>query len=277
MPLYADTALASRLEALCAAEMRRFVDTAQALEPALGATALEIGGGVAPYVGPESPVNQAFGLGFDGPVDTKMIFEIEQFYRRRDTEPLMGVSPLAHRSLHESLAIREWVVDGYETVLYREYKGTDNPLPSGSVEIREVTDVEGRELWTLVAATAFSAPLPPLEEQLALGRIVVHRPGSRLFLAYVDDKVAGTGELYVEDGVAWLSADSTLPQFRRRGVQTALQAHRLRLGAEAGCELAASEASPGSISQRNIERFGFRVAYTRVDFICPKGGGAAAR
>jgi GNAT superfamily N-acetyltransferase len=98
---------------------------------------------------------------------------------------------------------------------------------------------------------------------------VAARPEALLLLAYVDGKPAGTGELVCEDSVAWLSADATLPQFRGRGVQTALQRERLRIAAKEGCELAVTESTPGSASQRNMHRHGFVVLYTRVDLIGP--------
>lgn len=58
--------------------------------------------------------------------------------------------------------------------------------------------------------------------------------------------------------------DATLPEWRGRGVQTALLKARLERALHAGCDLAAAGASPGSGSQRNMERLGFRVAYTQV-------------
>ena len=39
--------------------------------------------------------------------------------------------------------------------------------------------------------------------------------------------------------------------------------------ARAGCDLAVTESAPGSASQRNMERLGFRIAYTRVDLVAP--------
>jgi hypothetical protein len=50
-------------------------------------------------------------------------------------------------------------------------------------------------------------------------------------------------------------------------VQTALLSARLAWAREQGCDLAVSIAQPGSISHRNIERFGFRVAYTRTKLV----------
>jgi hypothetical protein len=57
---------------------------------------------------------------------------------------------------------------------------------------------------------------------------------------------------------------STVPNARRQGAQQALLDARLRFAAEHGCKVAAICATPGSGSQRNAERHGFQVAYTRL-------------
>jgi hypothetical protein len=67
--------------------------------------------------------------------------------------------------------------------------------------------------------------------------------------------------------LAVLGGASTLPTFRRRGLQTALQHARLKLAARDGCDLAMTITQPGSTSQRNAERRGFCVAYTRCKLI----------
>jgi GNAT superfamily N-acetyltransferase len=51
---------------------------------------------------------------------------------------------------------------------------------------------------------------------------------------------------------------------RRRGLQAALMEARMRYAKEHGCDLAMMVAEPGSNSQRNAERMGFRIAYTRT-------------
>jgi len=273
MTVFANNSLASRLEDLCAAEMRRFVATARALDSDSTAETLEVAGGVAVFVAPGSPVNRSIGLGMHGVVTGDDIAAVESFYAGRAPRPIVSICPLAHPSALEALGSRGWVADGFENVLYREIDGGDaepGELPEG-MEIREVVSEEEREVWRLVAATAFCAPLPPLDEQLALGDIIVRRPGTRLFTALVGGRAAGTGELFITDDVAWLSADATLPEFRRRGVHGALQRHRLMLAAQAGCRLAVTEAAPGGPSQRNMERAGFRVAYTRLDLVLPSG------
>lgn len=271
---FADEKLAARLEALAAEEMRRFVATAKAMDPIADAALLDVGGGVAAYLGVGSPVNQAVGIGMQGQVAEGTAEEIEAFFADRSQRGLVVLCPLAHHSFSGALSDRGWTVEGFENVLIKALdEAGDDPIPPGSpenVSIIQVETDEQRDLWAHVTAIGFSAPLEPKAEQLALGRIVSRRGDARLLLAYVNGYPAGTGEVFCEDGVAWLSADSTLPQFRRRGVQQALQLERLRIGHEEGCELAVSEAIPGSPSQRNMERLGFRVAYTRADVVTPK-------
>jgi hypothetical protein len=47
-------------------------------------------------------------------------------------------------------------------------------------------------------------------------------------------------------------------------VQSALIAARLAAATAAGCHLAMACTAPGTASQRNYERAGFRVAYTKA-------------
>lgn len=274
MTFHADTALAARLESLAAQEMRRFVVAALAEEPESGAVALEVAGGVAAYIGRGCLMNQAFGLGFDGPVTEDDARAVTDFFAERGERAVVSVCPLADGSVLESFAALGYVADTFEQVLVRELAAGDAALAeqlfTPGLSITEPADEEGRSLWAHVAATGFSAPLDPQPAQLELGRLVTRRPGTRLFLAWVDGRPAGTAELQMTGDIAWLSADTTLPHYRGRGIQQALQRHRLAIAARAGCTLAVTEARPGSVSQRNMERLGFSVIYTRVDLLGPE-------
>jgi predicted acetyltransferase len=66
-------------------------------------------------------------------------------------------------------------------------------------------------------------------------------------------------------GVAKLCSASTRIKFRKIGVQTALLHTRLVEAQTAGCDLAHVLVSPNNLSsQRNIERAGFKLAYTKA-------------
>jgi hypothetical protein len=84
------------------------------------------------------------------------------------------------------------------------------------------------------------------------------------FVAEFNGEAIATAALFMHGGVALLAGASTIPQGRRKGAQSALLDTRLSTAASQGCTLAMMVAAPGSASQRNAERNGFRVAYTRT-------------
>jgi GNAT superfamily N-acetyltransferase len=87
------------------------------------------------------------------------------------------------------------------------------------------------------------------------------------FLALWNGEPAGGGMMAVHDGLAMLFATSTAPEFRNRGVQAALLDHRLEAAVRRGCGLASVQTVPGSVSERNVERAGFRLVYTRPTMV----------
>ena len=62
---------------------------------------------------------------------------------------------------------------------------------------------------------------------------------------------------------------ATLPQFRKHGIQTAFLHVRMAVATKAGCDLAVTVTLGGSTSQRNAERAGFRVAYSKATMVKP--------
>jgi GNAT superfamily N-acetyltransferase len=110
----------------------------------------------------------------------------------------------------------------------------------------------------------FAEHFPPTDALVETMQGFFRRREACCFLAFAEGTAAGGGVVSAHGGVGGLFGASTLPAFRRRGVQAALLAERLRWAQTLGCDLAASIAQPGSASQRNLERAGFRVAYTRT-------------
>ena len=96
------------------------------------------------------------------------------------------------------------------------------------------------------------------------------RPNTPCFLAEIDGEPIAAGAVILFDGVALLAGACTIPRFRKQGAQRALLEHRLRFAVERGCDIAMMVAAPGSSSQRNAERQGFRIAYTRIKWCLPQ-------
>ena len=83
------------------------------------------------------------------------------------------------------------------------------------------------------------------------------------YVAFVGGEPAAIGALRTRDGIGVLASAATRPEFRDRGCQTALLHQRLADATRAGCDLVIVQTNPSSVSQRNLERLGFRTAYTQ--------------
>jgi GNAT superfamily N-acetyltransferase len=270
----ADTTLAARLERLAAAAQRSYADAFAARFPELEPVWFEVGGGIAAFLEVGSPVNGTFGLGMAGSVSVADVRALEGFFAEKGERALASICPHAHPSVLRILAARGWTPMAFENVLTLNLTSdtavaaTPVPLPA-HIEVRVARTDDELELWAALAANGFAAPEDPNPAELRLSRASADMDGGSAFIGYVDGAPAGTGQLVVDGDIGWLSTDTTLPHLRRRGVQTALQRARLDAARAAGCTLAVTESVPGSASQRNMERLGFSLVYTRVEVLAP--------
>lgn len=89
-----------------------------------------------------------------------------------------------------------------------------------------------------------------------------------IFLASIDGIPAGTGALFVSEGMGWCDWGATAPAFRGRGAQLALLRHRLGVADALGLErvhTCTGAPAPGDPqhSYRNIKRCGFSETILR--------------
>jgi hypothetical protein len=258
--------LARRIEH---AEAQAAVECAEALErfrPGSGAAVRRVAGGFAVYCGKSSPITQAVGMGLDGPVSAEEFDWLEEFYRLRKEPVRAETCPLADPSFIELFGQRGYRVTEFSNVMARPVSSEEVcPEPPKGVTIEKIGK-DQIEAWTQTVAQGFAEQFPVSHELLEVMRMFASGPKTECYLARVDGKVAGGGTLALHDGVAGLFGASTLPVARKRGVQTALLQRRLARASQAGSDIAVCIAQPGSSSQRNIVRQGFRVLYTRVKF-----------
>ena len=224
-----------------------------------------IADGYAVYCGANSPVTQAVGVGLNGAVSKEEFDRLEEFYFSRKEPVRVETCPMADGSLIEHYRERGYYVSEFSNVMARPVgKSADAALPAG-IEIQKAAEGE-IDLWTLTVAQGFAEHFPVTQEMLSVMRLFANGKNAECYFARLDGKIAGGATLALRGRIAGLFGASTLPQFRNRGVQTALLLARLERAAERGCELAMSLAVPGSASQRNIMRWGFQTLYTRVKF-----------
>jgi len=234
---------------------------------------MECGGAFAVFDGVESPCTQTFGLGIFEELTAATLDKIESFFRGHSAPVMHEVSPFAGVDALGLLCNRGYQPLELSSVMYR---AVEKPVESrvAGVNVR-IAGPDETELWSRISAKGWAHDHPELEEfLLQFGAMTADREQSVCFLGEVDGQPGAAGVLSMHEGVALFGGSSTVPELRRRGLQAALLEARMRYACEHGCDLAMMVAWIGSNSQRNAERKGFKIAYTRTKWLL--GGEPAA-
>ena len=278
--LFADVPLAARIDraeaSLCAALAAGQPGGAAADD---GVLVVPVSGGLAVCGKPGFPCNKVVGLGFEDEVEERSLDDIEEMWRARGEPVRVELSTLARPEVGTTLTRRGYRLLGFEHVLGLLLSAQDTDARSRASLARvpgltiEAAGPEHRATWIDVAVTGFlhmdgsGAAIDETFQREALHDVVsaaVSAGGVDRFLARIDGEAAAAASLRIEGGIAQLCGAATLPQFRRRGIQTALLTARLRHAGHAGCELAVVTTAPGSKSQTNAQRQGFEPLYARA-------------
>jgi GNAT superfamily N-acetyltransferase len=255
-----DVNLSRRLERCEADTNASMIESRAQLQPDIGAAWIDVNGTYALFDGVGSPLTQTFGFGLFAAPAEEDLAKLEEFFGSRGADVFHEVSAIAAPETLEVLGRRGYRPVELTAILYR-------PIVAAQSDTRVTTRKIGEgeaDLWTATAAEGWSE-FPGLADFMyGLGRVTAAARGTHAFLAELDGRPVGTGAVAIHGGIALLAGASTVPAERRQGAQKALLEARLRFAAEHGCDLAMMGASPGSASQRNAERQGFRIAYTRI-------------
>jgi len=239
-----------------------------------GADALvrEIGGGLAAFARPGSPMNKLIGVGFAGALDDGELAAIEDAWRRRGEPVRVELSTLADPDVATALCARGYRLIGFENVLGRAVADAALAPPPPGVVVAAADDAAAERRWGEMAVDGFAHPDGTGAGAEAFARDVIAEViadlhgarGVHRYLASIDGVAAGAATMRLDGGLAQLAGAATRPALRGRGVQAALLHHRLGVARRAGCDLAVVTTAPGSRSQRNVQRSGFALLYARA-------------
>src|SRR3954453_21602767 len=254
--MFCDTALAARIES---AEAQLIAEwNAVTRRRLTGGFAMPVAGGVASFAEPASPINKVAGL-MTKP-DPTALETIEHAFAGRGAPVNVEVASLADPDLLEVLAERGYRLLSFENVLGRPLGDPVERITPPGIEVRRTGDDEF-ETWLDVTVEATLHPdmqgVPWHEE---FPREILENAERdtvdlvQRYVATLDGKPAGGGSLRLTNGIAQLTGAATAPAFRRRGIHSALLAHRLADATAAGCDVAVITVQPGSKSQQNAQR-----------------------
>ncbi len=260
---FIDRQFAHRLELTDAQGSVAFARAYAELYPESQATAQAFAGGWATFTGADSPLTQAFALGLAGPVEEEEVARMEDFFHSRGAPIYIELCPYADPSIVEIFRRRGYTLIEFSNVLARRLTPEDaREASDGSVRVRRAALREAR-LWAETIARGFfnEGEVPrALIDQMSAS---LHGTAGTAFLCEIDGQLAGGAGLVMHEGIASCGGAAILPAFRNRGGQTALLRARIAFAAARGGEVMMVTTLPGTTSQRNAERQGFRVVYTR--------------
>jgi len=261
--IIADQTLARRHERAAMAIEAEYARCHASLHPDQDIEVVAIADGAAVFAGVNSPMSQATGLGLDGPVAPMHVEALEEFYHRRGSAARVVVCPLADPSLFATLGESGFVLGEFEQVLVRDLGHPREFLPDSRILVSQVTE-DDLDLYINTIGPNFTQDGIVTPEMREMMKAVFLMKNARVFLARFDGEAAGGGTLLIHEGVAMLAGAATLPDHRNQGIHAALFHARMVHALELGCDLAVMGSVPGSGSQRNAERKGFQVAYTKA-------------
>jgi GNAT superfamily N-acetyltransferase len=270
--LFSDLALSRRLERAEGHACVQFAKARRRLFPDSGAEWIECAGAYAVFDRIDSPATQTFGLGIFEELTAASLDVIERFFLEHGAPVLHEVSPLAGAGALGLLCARQYRPIEISSVMYRAVEKPADENGGGNILAR-VAGPEEAQLWATVSARAWSHEHPELLDfVLQTGAISAAREQSPRFLAELEGQLGAAASLCIHNGVALFAGAATIPQMRRRGLQAALLQARMRYAFDHGCDIAMMVAEAGGDSQRNAERKGFRVAYTRMKWRLSSAG-----
>jgi GNAT superfamily N-acetyltransferase len=210
---------------------------------------------------PTTMLNRVCGLGIDGPPTTGDLEEIDDFFG--SAAYAVAVAPEAD-GLADLLETRGFV-PAYAWMKFRRHSAPPPPVTT-DLRVVAIDGSSGGDLGRVIGG-AFGLR----DSYDAWWAAVAAADGWHCFVAYADEEPAAAGALYASGSIGWVGVAGTLPEFRRRGGQSAIMAARIERARDLGIELLVTETGERrdgrpSNSYRNILRFGFEEAYVRPNY-----------
>jgi predicted acetyltransferase len=95
----------------------------------------------------------------------------------------------------------------------------------------------------------------------------IARPDHRFYIASLEEKAMGVALAIAEKETLGIYGVGTLPDHRRRGTSSALLAHAVREGRDAGAKTVTLQVMTGSYAESLYAKLGFETAFVSPIFV----------
>lgn len=224
---------------------------------------VEVGDGLACFAGFSSFFSQVVAWGFNLSCRQfkQQIQVIEHFYRSLNHARIdIELCPLVGSDLPMALCQNGYNVTELNNVSFIDLAQNKTVVDLENFDIRVVHENE-LERWANKVALGFGH-INAKEQFAQYARL----KGVTAFAVYENGQIIAGATVAIHNGLADLGVTSTLPAYRGRGLQKLLLKYRLVFVQEQNVPLAMVTTEPGSVSDLNVQKVGFRCAYTRLKF-----------
>jgi ribosomal protein S18 acetylase RimI-like enzyme len=211
--------------------------------------AVAVAGGYALFVD-ETQIDLTIGAGGTRPLRVDDCEVVEEFYGRRGRPARFELDGDVFVRDRDLLEARGYSDEGTEFAVLEAATSARVSSPDPTIDVRRTTD---QRAWVDLAERAFGDGDPRLRRTLAANASAAHA----LVIASVDGTEAGIAALGIAGDTAILFSSAVLPEYRRRGIQSALIAMRLGLAAGRGTAKAVLKTQPDSPAERAAVKLGF--------------------
>lgn len=201
-----------------------------------------------------------------GPEELPLLPDIRSYYEGLGCRPQFEISPAkATPELLKALSEQGFMPGGFHASFYATPEAAPMNLP-GNIRIRRLERDE-MTVYARIHCLGFGMNESGIAPIAANNEVLLGRPGWHFYMGLVDEIPAAVAVMFVHSGTASLTLAATLPEYRSRGLQSALLRRRMQEAAMNSCQLVVSQAAYLSPSHRNMERAGMKLAYTRLSMV----------
>jgi GNAT superfamily N-acetyltransferase len=191
------------------------------------------------------------------PTDLDKLDQIIQIYEQDQITPCFDMTP-NHINYDVAIALAKKGYFPAEQLAFLRIHPSQMKPALHKFKIIQVTEDNTEEFIKLIS---LSTGLTYEDELIKQKSEFFYSPNFKNYIAYIGEKPAGMGSLFICGNEGYIANDYTFPDFRGKGLQTALIHHRLEVAKEMELEMVYTDVEFGSTSHNNMVKIGFLLVY----------------
>lgn len=199
--------------------------------------------------------NRVKGFGIN---DIDNLDQILNFYNEKGIVPCFDMTP---NNINEkvSMALSSKGFINSEQLAFLRLADDVDINPKQDIKIVKVDKENAEEFVDIVVSTSGITNID--KEVIQRKKHYFYNPNFHNYIAYIGDKVAAIGSLFINDNEGYIANDYTFEEFRGMGCQTALLLYRIKEAKEKNLVNIYTDVEFGSISHNNMEKLGFKTVF----------------